>query len=129
MSFARIRRSFLWFAIGAFVCAALAPSVVRGLSAVSGGGGWWAEICTAAGLKTASGDTKSRLPAPDAPVAAQDCPLCLPNQGQAPIPARPSAAPIPEAGGAARYLLFFLGAAPASYSGTTAQPRAPPLAV
>jgi len=129
MGYTRMRRSIVWFAIGVFACAALAPSAIRGLSAWGGTSDWWAEICTAAGLKTAGGNAKSRLPAPAAPVAAQDCPLCLPNQGQTPIPASPAAAPTPQAGGTARYLLFFLGVAPASYSGTSAQSRAPPVFV
>jgi len=124
-----MRRGFIWFAIGVFACAALAPSAMRTLSAWSGTTGWWAEICTAAGLKTAGGDAKSRLPGPVAPAAAQDCPLCLPHQGQAPIPARPAATPLPEAGGSARYLFFFIGVAPASYSGTSALSRAPPVSV
>jgi hypothetical protein len=129
MSLLRMRRGFIWLAIGVFACAALAPSAMRTLSAWSGTTDWWAEICTAAGLKTAGGDAQSRLPAPQAPAATQDCPLCLPHQGQTPIPARPATTPVPEAGGATRYLLFFIGAAPASYSGTSAQPRAPPVSV
>jgi hypothetical protein len=124
------RRLTAWLALVAMLAFALVPTVSRAM-AFAGGNSNWAEVCTPQGVKLVStGDAfageADRETAPRPAAHTDACSFCsMLGDGTAPLPAAPTATPLPLAGAEPPRLLLQATAPQPAWRSAPA--RAPPV--
>lgn len=116
----------------AILMAALAPSVSHALVAFGGDGSFWAEVCSAAGIKLVKVDANKSEAAHDnkehhkAASAFEHCPFCSNHAGMAGLPP-PSVDVLPIASGSLPHPPLFYQSPRPLFVWANAQSRAPPV--
>lgn len=116
----------------AILLAALAPSVSHALVAFGEEGSFWAEVCSAAGIKLVKLDADKGEPAHDnkdhhkAANAFEHCPFCSNHAGMAGLPPS-SVEALPVSSGSSPHPALFYQSPRPLFVWASAQSRAPPV--